>query len=96
MTTIHLSDAIVEALKAHDIQDFDNYVVRAILEKLQSDDMSEISTVTNLEEYVPDAHVAGIMQGLEEVMRGEGMEIEEYIALRRAQKAEAKKQREAA
>jgi hypothetical protein len=35
MTTITLSDAIVKALEAHNVQDVDTFVARAILHELE-------------------------------------------------------------
>jgi hypothetical protein len=46
------------------------------------------------DEPIPEEHLDDIMEGWAEATRREGMDLEDFIALRRVERAEAKKQRE--
>jgi hypothetical protein len=99
MTTITLPDALIEALKAHDVQDIDTFATGAIWEKLEYLDHEEAEEETTLSEEEAEVLAASNAQacldGWESYKRGEYVLAKDYFAEKRAEWAELKKRREA-
>jgi hypothetical protein len=103
MTTITLPDALIEALKAHDVQDIDTFATGAIWEKLEYLDYedheeveeSEVALSEEEAEALAASNAQACLDGWESYKRGEYVLAKDYFAEKRAEWAELKRRRKA-
>jgi hypothetical protein len=98
--TLDLPDALIESLKAHDVQDISTFAVGAMWRELEDMDDEHDEQGEPQESGESEAEfqhrVQAIREGLEAYERGDWIDGDAWIAKRRAEMAERKRQREAA
>jgi hypothetical protein len=85
MTTINIPDALVEALKAHDVQDFETFATGAMwreLEHIEAENSQEIED--NLEFTQSD--LTACRDSIAAIERGEYMTLEDWRSERLAKR----------
>jgi hypothetical protein len=95
MTAIKLPDALVDALKAHnmrDIEAMEAFATRAIWKQLQEEDEEDSTTPEETEEAF-QARVTAMRERYDQYKRGEFITAKDYFAEKKVA-YEARKQRE--
>jgi hypothetical protein len=98
MTAITITVKVSEELahKLETMPDRDEFVSVALTEKIKSDHakmLEEEYGIYETDDPIPDDFWKDIEEGLAQAARGEGMELEEFAALRRVERAEARAKR---
>jgi hypothetical protein len=95
--TLELPDTLVEALKAHDVQDISQFAAGAMWEKIEYLDQENEQKEPNEGESETkfQSRIKAMRESLDAYERGEWVDGDEWIAQRRAEMAERKRHREA-